>query len=60
MQQKRFDPREPDPGGVPDYPRPTDRDLDDGSDEIPEPPNRDEVRPDDDVNPAAGTVEPPD
>ncbi|WP_298181527.1 hypothetical protein [Saccharomonospora sp.] len=28
--------------------------------DVPEPPNRDEIRPDDDVTPDAGTIEPPD
>lgn len=28
--------------------------------DVPEPPNKDDVRPDDDVTPDAGTVEPPD
>lgn len=58
-EQNRY-PREPDPSGAPDYPEPPDRDLGFDTDEVPEPPNKDEVRPDDDVNPEAGTVEPPD
>lgn len=28
--------------------------------DVPEPPNKDEIRPDDDVTPDAGTIEPPD
>ncbi|NIJ11299.1 hypothetical protein FHU38_001643 [Saccharomonospora amisosensis] len=60
MPAESVNPREPDPGGPPDFPHPGDRDLGFDTDEVPEPPNKDEVRPDDDVNPEAGTVEPPD
>lgn len=61
------------PGGTePEPPEPEDSGKDrtparDGRDlgglpsrDVPEPPNRDEVRPDDDVTPDAGTIEPPD
>lgn len=53
-------PRDPDPDISPDIPTPPGRDLDRITEEVPEPPGKDEVRPGDDVNPDAGTIEPPD
>lgn len=53
-------PSEPDRPLSPDVPAPPSRDFDAGTTDVPEPPNKDEVRPDDDVNPEAGSTEPPD
>ncbi|WP_197322057.1 hypothetical protein [Saccharomonospora sp. NB11] len=56
-------PTEPEP---PDFEPDLDRRRDTGehrplpTPDVPEPPNRDDVRPDDDVEPDVGTVEPPD
>ncbi|CAM3043151.1 hypothetical protein SAXI111661_15660 [Saccharomonospora xinjiangensis] len=47
---RRESPESPESGGLGKLP----------SRDVPEPPNRDEVRSDDDVTPDAGTVEPPD
>lgn len=59
MRRPEFDPREPERSAetgkptVPEETAPADSD-------VPEPPNKDEIQPDDDVVPDAGTIEPPD
>ncbi|WP_199433310.1 hypothetical protein [Qaidamihabitans albus] len=60
MRKYEGNPREPDPRLYPDIPAPPNPDIEQDADEVPEPPNKNEVQPGDDVNPEAGTTEPPD
>ncbi|MBK1788405.1 hypothetical protein [Prauserella cavernicola] len=44
----------------PDVPAPPGHDFDHGTEDVPEPPNKNEIQTGDDVTPDAGELEPPD